>query len=412
MDAFWPWRLKVITLHLFSYICFFEKVRFVVAFGLYLYQLKIFRIYNMSYSIGVCVLIRSLANGGAEKQSILLTKALSSKYRTYLVVLDKEPLHPKHLDKIQQEQLNIIFLRGKPWQKFSMFTHLARSKNISVLFSFLPSDTLLAAAAGRYLGIRYIFGGLRNAYVPWRKRIALRLMHNYLLDYSISNCHSGVRSLARQGFKKDKFLVIHNTLESRHGQTHVGIHDDKVCLITVGRFVDQKNHTLALQLFKKLKEDQALPDIWYTLVGYGPREQQIRLLIQELGLKESVNLVINPDRVDRYLQTADIYLSTSLFEGLSNAIMEGMDQGLPVVATRVGDNDYLIDEGVNGFSHDIKDEKGMLHSLKKLVIDKGLRRQMGNHSKEIIEARFSFTAFQQKYVELIEQKMMASHETA
>jgi len=366
----------------------------------------------MSHSIGVCVLIRSLANGGAEKQSILLTKALSSKYRTYLVVLDKEPLHPKHLDKIQQDQLNIIFLEGKPWHKFSKFTHLARSKNISVLFSFLPSDTLLAAVAGRYLGIPYIFGGLRNAYVPWRKRIALRLMHNYLLDYSISNCHSGVSSLAQQGFKKDKFLVIHNALESQSRHSNVGINECPIHLVTVGRFVDQKNYSLALQLFKKLKEDQALPEIRYTIIGYGPREQQIRLLIDELGLEKHVNLVINPDRVDRYLQTADIYLSTSLFEGLSNAIMEGMDHGLPVVATRVGDNNYLVDEGVNGFLHDIKDENGMLHSLRKLVLDEKLRQQMGDLSMKIIEASFSFTAFRKKYIELIEEKMMASHETA
>jgi len=366
----------------------------------------------MSDVSGVCVLIRSLANGGAEKQSILLTKALADKYPTCLVVLDREPLHPKHLEKIEKEQLQVIFLEGNLWQKFGMFTRLAETNNISVLFSFLPSDTLLAAVAGRYFGVRYIFGGLRNAYVPWKKRIALRFLHNYLLDYSISNCHSGVRSLAAQGFKADKFIVIHNALERLSAYQPKQTSGSEIHLITVGRFVDQKNYSLALRLFKKLLDDKSLPKLQYTIVGYGPREPQIRQMIAALGLQENVRLVINPDQVSPLLLGADIYLSTSLFEGLSNAIMEGMEHGLPIVATRVGDNDYLVEEGKNGYLHEISDEEGMLSSLKILISDRASREKMGQQSIDRIVAHFSFEAFRQKYIDLIEQKLTLLHETA
>lgn len=367
----------------------------------------------MSETTGVCVLIRSLANGGAEKQSVLLTKALSDKYPTYLVVLDQVPLHPKHLEKIRQEKLQVIFLKGNLWQKFSMFVKLVRRKNISSLFSFLPSDTLLAAVVGRYLGVKHIFGGLRNAYVPWKKRIPLRFLHNYLLDYSISNCHSGVKSLVRQGFRSEKFIVIHNALESELVPSSEPKEDTYVDMITVGRFVDQKNYPLALRLFKKLLEAaNSANKLRYTIVGYGPREQQIRDLITDLGLQEKVRLIINPKNVSQVLKNADIYLSTSLFEGLSNAIMEGMEHSLPVVATRVGDNDYLINTGKNGYLHDVKDEEGMLTSLHKLVRDKETRVRMGQYSRDMITANFSFQAFQKKYIDLLEQKMILSHETA
>jgi glycosyltransferase involved in cell wall biosynthesis len=367
----------------------------------------------MSDTTGVCVLIRSLANGGAEKQSVLLTKALDEKYPTYLVVLDQLPLHPKHLDKIKQENLQVVFLKGNLWQKLNMFAELIRSKNISALFSFLPSDTLLAAVVGRYLGVKHIFGGLRNAYVPWKKRIPLRFLHNYLLDYSISNCHSGVKSLVQQGFRSEKFIVIHNALEHQLKPLPDVKINAYVDLITVGRFVDQKNYPLALRIFKKLLETSPSAHLLrYTIIGYGPREQQIRDLIVDLGLEDRVRLMINPKNVGQLLASADIYLSTSLFEGLSNAIMEGMEYGLPVVATRVGDNDYLVNKGKNGYLHDVKDEEGMLNSLHKLVRDRDKRIRMGKCSQDIISSNFSFPAFQKKYFELIEQKMTLSHETA
>jgi glycosyltransferase involved in cell wall biosynthesis len=184
-----------------------------------------------------------------------------------------------------------------------------------------------------------------------------------------------------------------------------------VNIITVGRFVEQKNYPLALRLFKQLKDAGDLPPMRYTIIGYGPLEKQIRDLIRQMGLEDDVRLLINPGQVDKHLAQADIYLSTSLFEGLSNAIMEGMSHGLPVVASRVGDNEHLVHEGKNGFLHSVEDEAGMYGSLRKLVWDQLLRQQFGLQSALIIQRDFSFCGFQQKYIDLIEDQRIPLHET-
>ncbi len=365
----------------------------------------------MTDSTVIFILIRSLANGGAEKQSILLAKALAQQYAVQLIVLDSLPLHEKHLQKIREEQIHVQFLKGGPLDKFSAFRKLIRTHRADYLFSFLPSDTLLAALAGRLEGVKGIYGGVRNAFIPLKKRLVLRWLHNHLLHGTISNCHAGVRSLQKQGFRRDKFLVIHNAFEGLAQSRTTEPDTSFVNIITVGRFVEQKNYPLALRLFKQLKDAGDLPPMRYTIIGYGPLEKQIRDLIRQMGLEDDVRLLINPGQVDEHLAQADIYLSTSLFEGLSNAIMEGMSHGLPVVASRVGDNDHLVYDGKNGYLHSVEDEAGMYGSLRKLVWDQLLRQQFGLQSALIIQRDFSFCGFQQKYIDLIEDQRIPLHET-
>ena len=90
-------------------------------------------------------------------------------------------------------------------------------------------------------------------------------------------------------------------------------------------------------------------------IGFGKLEQEIRRWVKEEGITDITNILINPDDISGYLSKADIYLSTSLFEGTSNSIMEGMNADLPIIATNVGDNAYLVEEGKNGHLTEKKD---------------------------------------------------------
>ena len=95
-------------------------------------------------------------------------------------------------------------------------------------------------------------------------------------------------------------------------------------------------------------------------------------------------------------------LSTSLFEGLSNSIMEAMEFSLPIVATDVGDNKELIVSGKNGFLTNVGDIEDISTKLLKLIVDDKLRVQMGLNSYIYLKDNFSIEKFKQRYIELIE----------
>src|SRR5690606_35005711 len=202
-----------------------------------------------------------------------------------------------------------------------------------------------------------------------------------------------------KGFKKNKTIVIPNCFENispfKKKQSF-----EKINIISVGRFVEQKDYFTALEVINIIKD--RCPHITYHIVGYGELEDAIRRKIQEMGLARYVKIYINPNNISDLLDRADIYLSTSLFEGTSNSLMEAMNANLPVVATDVGDNNRLILSGKTGFLTAIKDVEALSASLEKLISEEELRVAFGRRGKEHLLAGYSVYQFKVRYKQLIE----------
>jgi glycosyltransferase involved in cell wall biosynthesis len=166
--------------------------------------------------------------------------------------------------------------------------------------------------------------------------------------------------------------VIHNAIKIPASSTPLKDSDD-LNIITVARFVKAKDFETALLAFSRLTTRNPDLSIRYIIVGYGPEEPRIRSLINSLGLNEKVDLIINPPNVRDYLKGSCFYLSTSLFEGLSNSLMEAMVEGLPIVATDVGDNSFLVRDGYNGYLLPVRDVEQIALGLEPLVESAELR---------------------------------------
>ena len=138
------------------------------------------------------------------------------------------------------------------------------------------------------------------------------------------------------------------------------------------------------------------------IIGYGDEEQNIRCWINEYGVEDYIKLYISPNNVQDIVRAADMYLSTSLFEGTSNSIMEALNWSLPVVATNVGDNNHLVVDGINGMIHAIGDAKGMAESLAAMIDNYDLRISYGLAGNKILRDNYSMEIFEKRYIKLIE----------
>lgn len=349
----------------------------------------------------ICIIIRSLANGGAEKQSLLLAKALKVHHQTHLVVLSEQPAHEKHLAYIEKEQIDNLFLKGNLANKAKNFIAFLKANQIRTIFSYLPSDILFAALTGSVAGVPFIYGGVRNAEMPTKKFRVLKFLHNKILYRSISNCYSGRRNFIDKGFNAEKMIVIPNGLELDNA--FIERPDTReIRILSVGRFVTQKDYFTAIESIALLSKKIVEPfTIKYFIVGYGELENAIKQQIKELQIEDKVELVINPPNIQIYYEEAHIYLCTSLFEGLSNAIMEAMSYSLPVVATVAGDNDQLVKPEENGYLVNTKDVGSIVMYLEKLIYSYEERAIMGKNSYQIIKESYTFQAFQRNYLNLI-----------
>ncbi|MCP4976131.1 MAG: glycosyltransferase [Maribacter sp.] len=350
----------------------------------------------------ICITINSLARGGAEKQSLLLAKALKAYHNTTVVIINPQPIYETHLKMIAKEDLNHIFLAKNPVKKIFGFTSFLKTRKIDIIFSFLPTDTLWAAICGKISGVPHILGGIRNSHIPKFKFTVLKTVHNHILDYTIANNFSAYHSAIKFGFK-ERLLVIFNGIEIRTPPKTRKSNNKLISIISVSRLVQQKDFNTALKAIVELKS--ALKgdyEINYKIVGNGPELENIIAYVEKYDLSKEIELITNPSNIYELLEASDIYLCTSTFEGISNAIMEAMNCSLPVVATHAGDNSRLVLNGENGFITALYDYKKIAEHLFNLIESSTIREQMGLKSYDYLIENFSYNAFQKNYLNIIE----------
>lgn len=171
-----------------------------------------------------------------------------------------------------------------------------------------------------------------------------------------------------------------------------------IILISVANLVPYKDYFTVLKALKEIKEKGY--NFYYLIIGDGPNRKEIENLIKQYQLSNNIKLTGRISDVDYYLETADIMIHSSLGEGCSNAILEGMKHGLPIIATDVGGNPEITTE-VTAFLFDYGDKNKLIDLLVKLITDKSLRKKMGRNSYQIIKNKFTINKMIANYEEYI-----------
>lgn len=351
-------------------------------------------------SQNIAILIPSLKPGGAEKQATLLATVLDKHYSVDMYLLyGDEGAAPQNLELLSQSNVKVHSLKGNVFSKIGQLKQRLKERGTDVLLNYLTSCDVIGAIAGRLAGVKKVYGGIRNARVEWSKMIADKVAHNYIASGSVYNCYSGAEYFSSKGYKKDRNVVIPNCFLNISEPMARADREVKH-IVTVGRFVPQKDYKTIIRTIACLKELRQ--DFVMDIIGYGVEEENIRSWIKEYGVGEYINIHIRPDNVQDIVRDADIYLSTSLFEGTSNSIMEALNWSLPVVATNVGDNDYLVIDGVNGTLHPIGDAEGMAQSIATFLGSVELRNEYGAKSNQNLRDNYSMEIFEKRYIHLIE----------
>lgn len=146
-------------------------------------------------------------------------------------------------------------------------------------------------------------------------------------------------------------------------------------VLTVANLRHHKDYPNLMRATKLLREQH--PEVTVASVGQGPLEQELKALHQQLGLGDGFRFLGFRRDVQELMAAADAFVLGSAHEGLPVAIMEAFAAGLPVVATRVGGVPQQVREGVEGDLVPPGDPQALANALGRLVVDPGLRAQMG-----------------------------------
>ncbi len=313
---------------------------------------------------------------------------------------------------LRRSKIGVWGLRRELYRLFrTLRPAIVHSRNMSGLDALLPAR--LAGVAhcvhGEHGWDVNDLGGKRL------KPVIQRRLHSPLIDRYITVSKDLERYLIqRVGVRASRITQIYNGVDTArfapaaHKPADVLPEpfrgDDKVVIGTVGRLQPGKDQETLLRDFAALIGNNAelAQRARLAIVGYGPRQTALQELAASLGIAEHVWMPGALKNVPDVLRSFDVFVLPSLAEGISNTILESMAAGLPVIATAVGGNVELIDDGESGCFIQPGDVQGLADVLARYISDTGLRRGQGARARQIAIERYGLEAMIGRYQSVYE----------
>lgn len=352
--------------------------------------------------------------GGAEKQIFELVKGLDkSKYNVFVASLESYGQAPRDLIEAvggHLEVFRVVRIYGLTGliQGIKFFRFLKKNK-VDILQTYHFSSDIWGAFWGRLARVPIIMsnrrdmGFWRSFFHIWTYRLVNKWVKKVIVNASPMRDHF----IRTEGLPFDKFEVIYNGVElpeihklpsNEEIRSKFKISKDDIVFMHVANFKPVKGHTYLLKAFKEVLSHH--PNTRLFLIGEDTTNGAIHALANELGITNQVVFIGKHPDVKSLLPAADICLLPSLSEGMSNSILEYMATAKPVIATNVGGNPELIDDGVHGILVEKENIPQLRDAMLKLITDPALRNTMGNNGLEKVRRYFSMNAMIANYERL------------
>jgi len=207
-------------------------------------------------------------------------------------------------------------------------------------------------------------------------------MHNALvLDY---------------GFQPKKLEVVYNGI--RLPQNSERDRSGHFCVGTCGRLVPVKNYALFLKAAERIAKVH--PEIRFVLAGDGPEEESLKSLVAELGLHDRVSMPGHVDDMASFYERIDLFVNTSIHEGIPMSVLEAMGHGVPVVIPKVGGLGEIVDDGKDGFLIPPNNLDLYVKRCLQLYSDEGLRIRLTKAARKKIAHKFTIDRMTEAYLHL------------
>ena len=354
-------------------------------------------------------LIGSFVRAGSERQGLQLSRLLAEdgQYQVFVGCLDRSgPLLDENpwLDKneIPEFKLKSFYDVNFATQVYRCAAFL-RANQIRVIHTHDFYTNIFGMLAGYLARVPARIASKRETFSKTERQTLVE-RNSFRLAHQIV-CNSGaVREfLAKSGVPPDKLSVIYNGLDA-HLFSSTSVRKESVFndlglsfdssrrMVTIVANIrsEVKNHSMFLRSAKSVLKE--IEEVEFIIAGEGELERELKEQARQIGIESSVHFIGSCTDVPSLLAASDVCVLSSRSEGFSNAILEYMAAGKPVVATRVGGAAEAILEGETGFIVESDDDHAMARRIITLLRDSALSCRFGTNGRKRAEKMFSLDA--------------------
>lgn len=368
----------------------------------------------MNKKIKITYLITGLHTGGAEMIIYRMLKtALEQDYDDEFKFQVISIVPPAEIgDKIKELGVEVKSLNAESklnpliaWRLFS----LLRQEQPEILHTFLFHANILGRIIGKMAGVPKVVSAIRNEYFGSKLREKMIKLTKNLCDYTtIVSQYTAGKMIEKGIIAEENYKVITNGVDidalnsedkkqKQKIKTNLNLDKKNPVLVSVGSLTEQKGFSSLIKAIDKLEEKY--DDIFLIILGSGPKQKELEQLIQKLDLQQHVKLVGRKDNVRDYLQLADVFVLSSLWEGMPNALLEAQAVGLPSVATRVSGVSEIIDNEENGVIVEPNSEGALIRGIEAILDQmKEDKEAIKTAAQQKIKQGFSLESMTKDYI--------------
>jgi len=359
--------------------------------------------------ISAVQVIYSLEIGGVEKLAVTIAEHLDrTKYRPAICALDGNGILAEQLTQ-SGIPYHVLWRRGIEIGVLGRLYRCFRREQARVVHTHQFPQLLFSLLPARICGARIVhteheFYTYRNSARArslfkrlWRFCSALTVVGPDVARYYIDEIGIPPQriQIVANGVDVDRFVSA-----GKDGRAQLDPRTRHVVFGVVGRLEPEKDHRTLLQAFRALCERRSA--VRLLIIGDGSLRGDLEAHARALGLVRNVTFLGARSDIPGLLGSIDVFVLSSINEGVPLSVVEAMAAGKPIVATNVGGLQLLVRPSINGLLVPPADPVALEAAMRRLADDDALRREMGVRSQEIARESFGVSTMIRRYQEIYE----------
>lgn len=340
--------------------------------------------------MNICLMNTAMTWGGGEKWHLEMSVEMSKKgHKVFIVtnngsVLQKKAEHCE-IGSFALKINNFSFLNPFKYIHLSRFF---KRNNIQAVILNLPSDLKVGGVAARIAGIKKIIYR-RGSAIPVTNSISNRLLFGNVVSGVIANSQETKNTILQNNKKliqPERIKVIYNGLDIPELDQQHNKKRGNIIFGNMGRLVEQKGQDILIEIASLLKEKMEAFKL--IIAGEGRLKESLLQLAEEKRVRQYIEFQGFVEDTWSFMQSIDVFLFPSRWEGFGYVIVEAMACGKPVIAFNVSSNPELIKNGFNGYLVPPGKVNEFADKAWALATNPDLLHKLGSNGKNFAEKNF------------------------